>query len=58
MRIKTCAGLALAALLAFGTVACKEEGAAEKMGKALDEAAADTADAAEEAKDDLEEAME
>jgi hypothetical protein len=39
-------------------VACKEEGAAEKMGKALDEAAADTADAAEEAKDDLEEAME
>ncbi|MFQ5416627.1 MAG: hypothetical protein ACE5FL_06185 [Myxococcota bacterium] len=58
MQIKAWAGAALAALLVFGNVACREEGAAEKMGKALDQAAADAADAAEEAKEKMKEAME
>jgi len=49
-------GSALA--LALGATACKEEGAAEKMGKAVDEAAADATDAAEDAKKKMEEAME
>ena len=44
--------------LALGATACQEEGPAEKMGKAVDEAAADAADAAEDAKKKMEEAME
>jgi hypothetical protein len=51
-------GLVLAAAIAMGTAtACSEEGAGEKAGKALDEAAADTEEAADEAKKELEEAL-
>jgi hypothetical protein len=51
-------GLLLAAAIAMGTAtACSEEGPAEKAGKALDEAAADAGEAAEEAKKELEEAL-
>jgi hypothetical protein len=51
-------GLLLAAAIAMGTAtACSEEGPAEKAGKALDEAAADAGETAEEAKKELEEAL-
>jgi hypothetical protein len=51
-------GLLLAAAIAMGTLtACREEGPAEKAGKALDKAAADAQDAAEDAKKDLKEAL-
>ena len=42
-------GLLLALLLAGGSVACREEGPAEKLGRQLDEAAQDAGEALEEA---------
>jgi hypothetical protein len=53
-------GLTLTAIFALtiGTLGCKEEGPGEKMGKALDETAADAEDAAEDAKKKLGEALE
>ena len=60
MRLTQWTGLTLTAIfaLAIGTLGCKEEGPGEKMGKAVDEAAADAEDAAEDAKKKLGEALE
>jgi hypothetical protein len=60
MRLSRWTALTLTAAfaLAIGSVGCKEEGAAEKMGKAVDEAAEDAGDAAEDAKKKMEEAFE
>jgi len=55
MRSMRWFGLLIAAVMLLGTVACKKEGPAEKAGKALDEAAAEAREAAEEAKKKLEE---
>lgn len=55
MRAATIAILALAAVLGFS--GCREEGPAERAGKALDRAAANAADKAEEAKDKMKEAF-
>ena len=58
MRTMGRIGLVLAAAIAMGTAtACSEDGPGEKAGKALDEAAADTEEAADEAKKELEEAL-
>jgi hypothetical protein len=59
MRRMRWTGLVLAAAIAMGTAtACREEGPAEKAGKALDKAAEQTEQAADEAKDELEQALE
>ena len=52
--------LLLALVLAFSTtlVACKEEGAMEKMGKKMDETAEDVSDAAKDAAKEAEKAAE
>ena len=47
----------LAGLLVMGLSACEKEGPAEKAGKAVDEAASDMAEHAEEAKEAIEEKM-
>jgi len=46
------------ALLLMGVAACQEKGTAEKAGEAIDDAAADMADKAEDAADDIKEKME
>jgi len=52
-------GLVLAAAIAMGTFsACREEGPAEKAGKAIDQAADDAKQSAEEAKKAMEDALE
>jgi len=52
-------GLVLAAAIGMGTLtACKQEGPAEKAGKALDQAADDAKESAEEAKKAVEGAFE
>jgi hypothetical protein len=52
-------GLVLAAAIAMGSAtACSEEGPAEKAGKALDEAAEDAKESADETKKKLEDALE
>jgi hypothetical protein len=48
----------LTGLLVTGLSACESEGPAEKAGKAMDEAASDVAEGAEEAKEAVEEKME
>lgn len=48
----------LAGLLVMGLSACEKEGPAEKAGKAMDEAASNVAEQAEEAKEAVEEKME
>ena len=48
----------LAGLLVMGLSACEKEGPAEKAGKAMDEAASNVAEQAEEAKEAVEEEME
>lgn len=57
MRFKTALITILAALL-LAAGGCKEEGAMEKMGKKLDEAAEEAQDAAEDAAKELEKAAE
>ena len=58
MRITRTTVLVVAAALAFGATACKqEEGAGEKLGKAFDQAVDDTEKAAEEARDKVREAL-
>jgi len=47
----------LAGLLVMGLSACEKEGPAEKAGKAMDEAASDMAEQAEDAKNAVEEKM-
>ena len=47
----------LAGLLVMGLSACEKEGPAEKAGKAVDEAASDMAEQAEDAKKAVEEKM-
>ena len=47
----------LAGLLVMGLSACEKEGPAEKAGKAMDEAASDVAEQAEETKEAIEEQM-
>ena len=44
--------------LLMGVAACQEKGTAEKAGEAIDDAAADMADKAEDAADDIKEKME
>ena len=44
--------------LLIGVAACQEKGTAEKAGEAIDDAAADMADKAEDAADDIKEKME
>jgi hypothetical protein len=51
-------GILLTGLLVTGLSACEKEGPAEKAGKAMDEAASDVAEKAEEAKEAVEEKME
>jgi hypothetical protein len=59
MRAMGWIGLVLAAAIAIGSAtACREEGPAEKAGKALDKAAADAKATADEAKKKMEEAAE
>jgi len=59
MRNMRWIGLAIAAAIAMGTAtACSEDDPAEKAGKALDEAAADAKDSADEAKKKLDDAFE
>jgi len=48
----------LTGLLVTGLSACESEGPAEQAGKAIDEAASDVAEGAEEAKEAVEEKME
>ena len=48
----------LTGMLVMGLSACEKEGPAEKAGKAMDEAASDVAEGAEEAKEAVEEKME
>ena len=48
----------LAGLMFTGLSACEKEGPAEKAGKAIDEAASDVADGAEDAKKAVEKKME
>jgi predicted SpoU family rRNA methylase len=58
MRIARITAFVVMAALAFGATACKkEEGPAEKVGKALDQAVEDTKDAAAEAKEEAREAL-
>jgi len=45
-------------LLLMGVAACQEKGTAEKAGEAIDDAAADMADKAEDAADDIKKKME
>jgi len=47
----------LSGLLVMGLSACEKEGPAEKAGKAMDEAASDMADKAEDVKEALDEKM-
>lgn len=56
MRIRTLAFIAIAALVSGGSLGCREEGPAEKLGRQLDEAGQDAGDAFEEAGDALEDA--
>lgn len=52
-------GLVLAAAIGMSTLtACKQEGPAEKAGKAIDKAADDAKESAEEAKKKVEDALE
>jgi hypothetical protein len=48
----------LTGLLVAGLLACEREGPAEKAGKAIDEAASDVAEEAEDAKEAVEKKME
>ena len=48
----------LAGLMFTGLSACEKEGPAEKAGKAIDEAASDVADSAEDASEAIEKKME
>ena len=50
--------LILATLVVMGLAACEKEGPAEKAGKAIDEAASNVVEKAEEAKEAAEEQME
>lgn len=54
----TASMLITAFAFSIGSLGCKDEGPAEKMGKAMDEAAQDVGDAAEDAKEKMEDAME
>lgn len=54
----TTAGILGAALGGLALTGCREEGPAERAGKAIDQAAEDAGDAAEEAGDAIEEAFE
>jgi hypothetical protein len=47
----------LSGMLVLGLSACEKEGPAEKAGKAMDEAASDVAEKAEETKEAVEEAV-
>lgn len=45
-------GIALALMIAVGSSGCREEGAAEKLGRQLDEAAENAGEAIEDAADE------
>jgi hypothetical protein len=57
-RYRGILSILLAGLLVTGLSACESEGPAEKAGKAIDDAASDVAEGAEDAKEAVEEKME
>ena len=57
-RYRDISSVILATLLVMGLSACEKEGSAEKAGKAIDEAASDVAEKAQDAKEAIAEKME
>ncbi|MHC4947575.1 MAG: hypothetical protein ACYTG1_04860 [Planctomycetota bacterium] len=57
MRMTRLFAIALLALGLVALVGCKEEGPAESLGKQVDQAASDAADAADDAAADVQDAM-
>jgi hypothetical protein len=57
-RYREILSILLAGILVTGLSACESEGPAEKAGKAIDDAASDVAEGAEDAKEAVEEKME